>query len=206
MIKKLALSFLFTVFYFGFAFSDGIRPYAGFKGAVSVVQSGFDLGEYRWVPDPFGSGYNRIRYDESTDFVFSGATALGVKFKNMRFEAEYTYRAPVGQQYDYFPDVRQEFSTLLLNFLYDFAVSRKFYVYAGGGLGGTYVKNDVKYKGVEKKTCFSLAFDLGVSFEVARRLNLDTGLKLTYLGNMSLENTDYFMTAADLYLGLRYTI
>ncbi|MCL1971867.1 MAG: outer membrane beta-barrel protein [Endomicrobia bacterium] len=206
MIKKLAFSFLFAVFYSGFAFSDGVRPYAGFKGAVSVVQSGFDLGEYRWVPNPFDNGYSRIRYDESTGFIFSGAAALGVKFNSMRFEAEYTYRAPAEQQYDYFPDVRQESGTVLLNFLYDFASSQKFHFYAGGGLGATFVKNDVKYEGVKKKTSFALGVDLGVSFEVARRLNLDTGLKLTYLGNMYLKNTDYFMTAADLYLGLRYTI
>jgi opacity protein-like surface antigen len=113
---------------------------------------------------------------------------------------------PAEQQYRHFSDIRQEFNTVMFNFFYDIPVYPKIYPYGGVGVGGTYVKNEVQYSGTEKKLCFSFAGDLGVSFEVAKHLNLDTGIRVTYLGGMPIEFTDYYMYAIDMYFGLRYMV
>ncbi|MCL2144659.1 MAG: outer membrane beta-barrel protein [Endomicrobia bacterium] len=217
MIKKIVFLLLSMIFFAGTAFSSGeVRPYVSFKGAASFVQSDFDLGYY---PRYYRGGYyyNNVHYyyddyyyrnyyDESADTVFAGSASLGMKIKNLRFECEYVYRTRAKQSYDFFPDIRQEFNSLMLNFLYDVPIGSKIYPYAGVGMGATHVKNEIKYCGSESKTCFSFAGDMGVSFELARHINLDTGLKVTYLGAAKLENTDYNMYAIDIYLGLRYTI
>lgn len=222
MSKRVFFKFLaafITVFMFSAAvFADNlpVRPYFGVKGALSFVESDFDLGYYRGHHYHYydnGYYYNDCyyykHYDESGDVVFAGSAALGVKTKYLRAEFEYTRRTEASQEYSWFPGIKQEFDTFMLNGFFDFPLTPNIEPYIGLGFGMTRSKNKVEYDIHEEtifKNSFSLGIDLGISFIVARHFNIDCGFKLIYLGTVKIEDEDLNMYAADLYVGLRYTI
>jgi opacity protein-like surface antigen len=211
MLKKGLLAFSLLFLFSAAALSETVRPYIGFKGAVSFVEANFDLGYY---DDYYYRGryyYDEYRYyDESNKAAFAGSAALGIKVtKFMRFEFEYTHRTEIKQRYRWFPDIKQEFDSYIVNAIFDYEVNQNFVPYIGFGLGMTYVKNEILYSDFPEKIAdnrFSAGMDMGISFVLQKHLNLDFGFRITYLGGMEIEYEDYYMYAMDLYCGLRYTI
>jgi opacity protein-like surface antigen len=211
MIRKAILAFSLLFLFSAAALSETVRPYISVKGAVSFVESDFDFGYY---DDYYRHGRHYYEeysyYDESSDAVFAGSAALGVKvMRYMRFEFEYTHRTETKQQYRWFPDIRQNFDSYMINAIFDFDINPRFVPYAGIGLGMTYAKNKIEYSDYPEqiaKNRFSAGMDLGVSFVLAEHLNLDLGFRAIYLGAMSIEYEDYYMYALDLYCGLRFTV
>jgi hypothetical protein len=212
MIKQcfIVLALIFTLS--ALSYADGyVRPYASVKGALSFVESDFDLGYYYYYNSGYyyDDYYYRNYYDESSDAVFAGSAALGVKTRYFRIEFEYTRRTEASQSYRWFPDIKQEFDTFLLNGFFDFEAAPNIIPFVGLGLGMTRSKNTVEYDDCKEtffRERFSVGIDFGVSFAVARHFNLDCGFKLVHLGSMIIEDEDLNMYSADIYLGFRYTI
>ncbi|MDR2426524.1 MAG: porin family protein [Endomicrobium sp.] len=213
MIKKGLLAFSLLFLFSAAAFSDTARPYIGFKGAVSFIESNFDLGYYYDYHRRhyYNNYYYEDRYyDKSTDTVFAGSAALGVKvLKYTRFEVEYTHRTEAKQSYRWFPDIKQEFDSFMANVFFDLDMTPSFVPYMGFGLGLTHVEDKIFYTGTKKQKsddCFSASIDFGISFVLTKHLNLDVGCRVIYLGASDIEYEDYYMYAVDLYSGLRLTI
>ncbi|MDR1195475.1 MAG: porin family protein [Endomicrobium sp.] len=212
MLKKGLLAFSLMFLFSAAALSETVRPYIGFKGAISFVEADFDLGYYNDYYYHHGHRYyEEYRYyDESNDAVFAGSAALGVKVtKYIRFEFEYTHRTEAKQRYRWFPNIEQTFDSYMANAIFDFEVNQNFVPYIGLGLGMTYVKNKIFYSDVKEELAdnrFSAGMDLGMSFVLQRHLNLDFGFRIIYLGGMDIDYEDYYMYAMDLYCGIRYTI
>lgn len=218
IFSRFLAALIFVSLFSSVSYSDEwtARPYFAVKGAVSFVESDFDLGyygghHYHYYNNGYyyDDCYYHKHYDESGDTVFAGSAALGVKTKYVRLEFEYTHRTKADQDYRWFPDISQEFDSFILNGFFDWPATPNILPYVGIGMGMTHSKNKVEYNAYDEtifKNSFSVGVDLGVSFAVARHFNIDCGFKLMYLGTVKIEDEDLDMYSADFYCGLRYTI
>jgi len=189
-----------------------IRPYVGIKGAVSIAAASFDMGS-RDYDSGFYPGYGYYGYynswtDDSSDTVFTGLASAGLKINNFRLEFEYSQRTKAYQSFSFFPPVNQEFRSYMFNFMFEAppVIRSNIAPYGGLGLGVTHVNNEFNNAKDKEQDMFSISGDFGLSFLLTNHVNFDAGLKLWYLGGMTLYNQDFYMFAFDFYLGLRYTI
>ena len=182
-----------------------VRPYVGIKGAVSIAGASFDMGN-RAYDNGYYYDYNTYT-DDSSDTVFTGLASVGLKINSLRLEFEYSQRTKAGQSFRHFQPVNQYFRSYMLNFIFDApGITRNITPYGGLGLGMTHVNNEFYNAKDKDQDMFSISGDFGLSFLLTKHVNLDAGLKLWYLGGMTLRNRDFDMYAFDFYLGLRYTI
>lgn len=182
----------------------GARPVPYIAARVGVNMMKGDI-EYRSTAD-----YGAFKKDFD-DAAFSGALAFGVKLNSWRGELEGSLYSKAKKEldfpeipgYDYSHNVESSVvaKTVLFNLFYDIPTGTQLTPFIGAGVGFAHLKGTIKTcdrisgtpLGIEhseshNKINFAWQLGAGVSYAVARNVNLDFAYRFTHYGKAKLQS------------------
>ena len=173
----------------------GILLMAQTVWAAAPLRSGL------YVNTKAGAMRTEIKRDgkKGDDVVFPFAVALGLRLRNIRVEAEYTFATSAKKD-----NYEQQTDTMFAQLYYDipFKAPIRPFLNVGGGRHNTTVKEKNVFKEERKGWAYNLG--AGVTWSVSNAVNIDFGYRYLDIGDLKTKNGTVKNKNHIAYIGWRY--